>query len=129
MPRTALFLLLLVVLHGCYIPITRTKREPAPFDLSARVRDSTLDHRVRVTRLDGRVVEFPVGSQLGNTGVWGRGRSFGARRPIYNVPLDSIAQLRILRTKTLVLPTIVATAAATTATIIAIGAAFMSIWT
>lgn len=126
MTRLALLLLCCVV-TGCFIPVTRTISEPVPFALGSRMRDTTFDRSVRVTRLDGQVIEFPVGSQLGNTGVWGRGRGYGVRRPIYNVPLDSIADVKLIRRELRVLPTLLATGATTVAVTVAIFAALASI--
>lgn len=113
---------------GCYVPIHRTHTAPLTITLAALARDTLVTDTLRVTRTDGREVRFVTPVTLGADGVAGRGRVRGQRAPSWFTPADSIAQITIVRRELRLWPTLLATAALSSATSIAIMQAFFSIW-
>ena len=122
-------LALATLLGGCYVPIHRTHGTPLPIALAELKRDTLVTDTLRVTRTDGRVVFFVTPATLGVDGIAGRGRVRGQRAPSWFTPADSVAQVTVLRRELRLWPTVLATAAVSTATAIAIMQAFFSLWT
>ncbi|WKW13295.1 hypothetical protein Strain138_002612 [Pseudogemmatithrix spongiicola] len=127
---TRLLLLLLVAgLGGCYFPITRAHPTPLPFALESLARDTTIVGELRVTRLDGHDVIFKGYMLLGRDGVSGRGRATGPRSRTRFTPSDSIVRIVTVRREVRVIPTALATAAASTAAVLAVWGAIVSLFT
>lgn len=124
-----LLLALVAVLGGCYVPVHRTHTAPLPIALAELARDTLVTDTLRVTRIDGREVHFVTPATLGVDGIAGRGRVRGQRAPSWFTPADSIANITVVRRELRLWPTVLATAAVSTATAMAIMQAFFSLWT
>lgn len=122
-------LALATLLGGCYVPIHRTHGTPLPIALTELARDTLVTDTLRVTRTDGREVHFVTPVTIGVDGIAGRGRVRGQRAPAWFTPADSIAEVTVVRRELRLWPTVLATAAVSTATAIAIMQAFFSLWT
>jgi hypothetical protein len=121
-----------IVVTGCINLFVTTVAVPVPRPLSGV---TIVTNPLKAHLKDGRTVVFKAGAAIDSAAITGSGQVYAmlapagsAGTPVSRVPLDSVVGVETFQTKTLVLPSLVVSAAATAVGAFAVAAAAVAIF-